>query len=163
MSDELSHIDKSGNMRMVDVSDKDITKRIAVASGRVYMKQETLDIIKNGQAKKGDVLACARLAGIMSAKKTGDLIPMCHPLNLEDVSIDFKLNDAKENLAYIEVNSTCVITAKTGVEMEAMTSVSIACLTIYDMCKAVDRAMTIDDVQLIKKDGGKSGLWQREV
>lgn len=162
MEDKLSHIDDAGNMMMVDVSDKEITKRIAVASGKIFMKQSTLDMIKKGEAKKGDVLACSRLAGIMSAKKTGDLIPMCHPLNLENVAIDFDFVDSDNDMSYIKVMATCILTGKTGVEMEAMTSVSVACLTIYDMCKAVDRFMKIDAVQLEKKDGGKSGLWQRE-
>lgn len=161
MADKLSHIDDAGNMKMVDVSEKEITNRIAVASGKIYMKQSTLDMIKNGEAKKGDVLACARLAGIMAAKRTGDLIPMCHPLNLENVSIDFDLVDLPKDEACINVSATTKLSGKTGVEMEAMTSVSVACLTIYDMCKAVDRSMRIETVQLEKKDGGKSGLWER--
>lgn len=158
MAEELSHIDSNGDMKMVDVSGKDVTKRIAVASAKIYMEKSTLQIIKNGQAKKGDVLACARLAGIMAAKKTGDLIPLCHPLNLENVKINFEFKENENDLACICVESCCTLTAKTGAEMEAMTSASMACLTIYDMCKAVDRAMYIDKVQLQKKDGGKSGL-----
>lgn len=161
MADKLSHIDDAGNMKMVDVSEKEITNRIAVASGKIFMKQSTLDMIKKGEAKKGDVLACARLAGIMAAKKTGDLIPMCHPLNLENVSIDIEMADSSKGEACIKVSATAKLSGKTGVEMEAMTSVSVACLTIYDMCKAVDRSMHIETVQLEKKDGGKSGLWER--
>lgn len=158
MAEKLSHIDETGNMKMVDVTDKKITSRIAVASGKIFMKKSTLDLINSGKSKKGDVLACARLAGIMAAKKTGDLIPMCHPLNLENVSIEFESINLSSDESCIKVLATAKLSGKTGVEMEAMTSVSVACLTIYDMCKAVDRFMRIDKIQLEKKDGGKSGL-----
>jgi cyclic pyranopterin phosphate synthase len=165
MSEELTHIDKAGNVRMVDVSAKPDTERIAIAEGFISMKPETLELITTGTAAKGDVLACARVAGIMGAKKTSDLIPMCHPLNITKAKIDctpINPGDREDGKCGIHITSTCTVTGKTGIEMEALTAASIACLTVYDMCKAVDRGMEIQDVRLLKKDGGKTGLWLRE-
>ena len=167
MSDEkqLTHIDESGNVRMVDVSAKAETQRIAVAEGYIFMQPETLDMIVEGRAAKGDVLACARVAGIMGCKQTSSLIPMCHPLNITKAKVDCEpvfANEREDGRAGIHVTVTCGVTGKTGIEMEALTGASVACLTIYDMCKAVDRGMEITDVRLLLKDGGKTGLWQRE-
>ncbi len=148
----LSHFDDQGAAHMVDVSGKDITARIATATGFVRMAQATLDLVRQGTAKKGDVLGVARLAGIMGAKKTADLIPLCHPLPLSKVSLD--LTPETDG---IRVTATCKTTGQTGVEMEALTAVSIACLTIYDMLKAVQKDMAIEDIHLTLKDGGKSG------
>ncbi len=161
---ELTHIDSNGDVRMVDVSAKPDTERIAIAEGFISMHQETLDLICSGQAAKGDVLACARVAGVMGAKRTSDLIPMCHPLNITKAKVEctpVQAGERADGRVGIHVVCTCGVTGKTGIEMEALTSASIACLTIYDMCKAVDRGMEIMDVRLLKKDGGKSGLWQR--
>ncbi len=155
---KLSHFDADGKAAMVDVSDKGETKRTAVARGSVIMKPETLAIIAAGTAKKGDVIGVARVAGIMAAKKTSELIPLCHPLPLSKVSIDFEL-DEENSAAHIE--ACVVMTGKTGVEMEALTAVSVAGLTIYDMVKAVDKDMTLTEVKLIRKDGGKSGTYER--
>lgn len=148
----LSHFDDQGAAHMVDVSGKDITARIATATGFVRMAQATLDLVRQGSAKKGDVLGVARLAGIMGAKKTADLIPLCHPLPLSKVSLDLI-----PETDGIRVTATCKTTGQTGVEMEALTAVSIACLTIYDMLKAVQKDMAIEDIHLTLKDGGKSG------
>lgn len=148
----LSHFDDQGAAHMVDVSAKDITDRIASATGFVRMSQETLDLVLQGSAKKGDVLGVARLAGIMGAKKTADLIPLCHPLPLSKVSLDFTTE-----MGGIRVTATCKTTGQTGVEMEALTAVCVACLTIYDMLKAVQKDMAIEDIHLTLKDGGKSG------
>lgn len=148
----LSHFDDQGAAHMVDVSGKDITARIATATGFVRMAQATLDLVRQGTAKKGDVLGVARLAGIMGAKKTADLIPLCHPLPLSKVSLDLV-----PETNGIRVTATCKTTGQTGVEMEALTAVSIACLTIYDMLKAVQKDMAIEDIHLTLKDGGKSG------
>ncbi|PHQ69668.1 MAG: cyclic pyranopterin monophosphate synthase MoaC [Sneathiella sp.] len=153
---ELTHFDKDGAAHMVDVGDKDITERIASASSKISMKTDTFDLIRKGNAKKGDVLGVARLAGIMAAKKTSDLIPLCHPLALSNVSIDFILHDKNH---VIEVQATCKLKGRTGVEMEALTAASIATLTIYDMCKAVDRGMIIFETKLLTKSGGKSGAY----
>jgi len=156
MSDKnLTHFDESGAAHMVDVSEKNVTSRIAVATGRITMKPETHAMILAGNHKKGDVLGIARLAGIMAAKKTSDLIPLCHPLALSKVSIDFT---ADHNNIIIE--ATVKVTGQTGVEMEALTAVSVTALTIYDMCKAVDKDMQIHDLMLKLKDGGKSGLYK---
>jgi cyclic pyranopterin phosphate synthase len=144
---------------MVDVGDKDSTVREAVACGSVLMKPETLKLIKQGRVEKGDVLGVARVAGIMAAKKTPDLIPMCHPLNISSVSIDFIIK-AKQNK--IDIKTTVKLTGQTGVEMEALTATSVAALTIYDMCKAVDKEMVISEIMLIKKSGGKSGTFKRK-
>jgi len=157
MNSNLSHFDENGASRMVDVGDKDPTERVARASGRVRMAPETLELIREGRAAKGDVLEVARLAGIMAAKRTGDLIPLCHPLALDAVKVDFEF-PGEDMLA---ISSQVRVTAKTGVEMEALVSVTIAALTVYDMCKAVDRGMVIESVQLEEKAGGRSGHYVR--
>jgi cyclic pyranopterin phosphate synthase len=144
---------------MVDVSDKGTTERVAVAEGRVLMRKETLDLVLEGNAMKGDVLGAARLAGIMAAKRTHGLIPLCHPLPLTKVEIDI---NPEHSLPGFLVQSTVKVTAKTGVEMEALTAVSIACLTIYDMVKAVERGIRIEGIRLLHKSGGKSGEWNAE-
>lgn len=151
---KLNHFNKDGKAVMVDVSEKNETKRIAVARGKVSMFPETLELIEKGEMGKGDVLGVARVAGIMAAKKTSDLIPMCHPLMLTGCDMKFKINKEKSE---IEIEATVKTTGKTGVEMEALTAVSAAGLTIYDMCKAVDKKMVIGDIHLAKKTGGKSG------
>jgi cyclic pyranopterin phosphate synthase len=156
---KLSHLDESGAARMVDVGGKAATAREAVAQGTIRMQAATLKLIVAGGHKKGDVLAVARVAGIMAAKKTADLIPLCHPIALTRVEIEL-LPDEKENA--VRCRATAATTGQTGVEMEALTAVQIALLTIYDMCKAVDRGMTITDVGLVSKTGGKSGAWRRE-
>ncbi|GIK41277.1 MAG: cyclic pyranopterin monophosphate synthase accessory protein [Chloroflexota bacterium] len=155
----LTHLDEHGRARMVDVGHKDDTQREAVARGRVLMKPETLALIQEGGIAKGDVLAVAQVAGVMAAKRTHELIPMCHPLLLTHVSLAFEAHPAgsPDGLAVIDISATVRTTGKTGVEMEALTAVSVAGLTIYDMCKAVDRAMQIDAVRLARKSGGKSG------
>ena len=149
---------------MVDVSAKAITERIAIAEGFISMRQETLDLITSGTAAKGDVLACARVAGIMAAKQTSSLIPMCHPLNITKARVECTpvlAGERTDGRVGIHVETTCGISDKTGIEMEALTAASVTCLTIYDMCKAVDRGMEIVEVRLLKKDGGKTGLWLR--
>ena len=153
----LSHIGAEGEARMVDVSDKAATDRVAIAEGRVRMAASTLAIILAGDAKKGDVIGAARIAGIMAAKKTADLIPLCHALSLTKVSVDIVPDEALPGLA-VRAEARCV--GPTGVEMEALTAVSVACLTIYDMAKAIDRGMSIEAVRLIEKRGGKSGEWR---
>ncbi|MEE9487828.1 MAG: cyclic pyranopterin monophosphate synthase MoaC [Candidatus Brocadiales bacterium] len=150
---KLSHFDESGASRMVDVSGKDVTDRVAVAHASVTMRPETFRLIMDKKVSKGDVLEVARVAGIMAAKRTGGLIPMCHPLNLSSVKVDYKDNGADT----VEIFSEVRVTARTGVEMEALVAASVTALTIYDMCKSVDRAMVINDVHLLKKSGGKSG------
>jgi cyclic pyranopterin phosphate synthase len=156
---KLSHLDAQGRAKMVDVSDKDITSRIAVARGAIQMRPETLALILADKLEKGDVFSVARVAGIMAAKKTSELIPMCHPLNLTSVEID--LTPAK-NPARVEIEASVRVSGKTGVEMEAMTAVCVAGLTIYDMCKAVDREMSLGEIRLVKKSGGKSGTFIRK-
>ena len=151
----LTHLSKRGEARMVDVSDKAPTERVAIAEGRIRMRPATLATVKRGNAKKGDVLGAARLAGIMAAKRTHELIPLCHPLALSKVAVD--IEPIRGGLS---VRATVKVTGKTGVEMEALTAVSVACLTIYDMVKAVDRGMTIEGVRLIEKRGGKSGTYR---
>ncbi len=158
MMSKLSHLDEHGRARMVDVSEKEITTRIALARGSIHMRPETLALIRQGKVEKGDVFSVARVAGIMAAKKTSELIPMCHPLNITSVKIDLS---AKENPSRVEIEATVRVDGKTGVEMEAMTAVSAAALTIYDMCKAVDREMIMTDVRLVQKSGGKSGPFVR--
>jgi cyclic pyranopterin monophosphate synthase len=153
---KLTHIDDAGNAVMVDVSAKDVTERTATAAASVLMKPETLKLIQSHGVKKGDVLSVAQLAGIMGAKKTPDLIPLCHPLNLSSVTVELTC-DAARNA--VDIKATCKLSGKTGVEMEALTAVSVAALTVYDMCKAVDRGMTITDVRLVHKAGGKSGTY----
>ncbi len=156
---KLTHFNSSGDAHMVDVGDKAINKRIAVAEGRITMQPETLVLILKGEAKKGDVLGVARIAGIMAAKKTADLIPLCHPLMLSSVSIDLEPLE-KENAVHCV--ATVETAGQTGVEMEALTAVQVTLLTIYDMCKAVDRGMTMEGIRLLEKAGGKSGHWKRE-
>ena len=156
MSD-LTHFDDKGAAHMVDVSEKQITSRVAVARGKISMEPSTLALITEGRAKKGDVLGVARLAGIMAAKKTHDLIPLCHPLALSKVSLELT-PDTDSNC--VDIEATVKTTGQTGVEMEALTAVSIAGLTVYDMVKAVDKAMVLSDVRLVLKDGGKSGLFE---
>jgi cyclic pyranopterin monophosphate synthase len=153
----LTHIGAEGEARMVDVSNKEATSRVAIAEGRVRMAAATLAAILAGDAKKGDVIGAARIAGILAAKKTADLIPLCHPLSLSKVSVDIAPDDALPGLA-VRAEARCV--GPTGVEMEAMTAVSLACLTIYDMAKAIDRGMSIEGLRLIEKRGGKSGEWR---
>ncbi len=153
---KLSHLDAQGNAHMVDVSAKDVTSRSATARGRVEMLPETLALILDGKARKGDVIATARIAGIMAAKKTHELIPLCHPLMISKVAVEFAPDEASSS---IEVTATVKVEGKTGVEMEALTACSIACLTLYDMCKAVDRGMRITDLRLAEKSGGKSGTY----
>ena len=154
-SARLTHLDDSGAARMVDVGEKASTARRAVASGRITMRLDVLEAIRAGNAPKGDVLSAARIAGIMAAKRTGELIPLCHPLGLEAVNVDFAYEEAA-----IRVTATASLTGKTGVEMEAMTAVSVALLTIYDMAKALDKRMVIEGVRLLAKSGGKSGDWK---
>jgi len=153
----FTHFDKEGKARMVDVSDKAETERVATAQGSVIMQPATLALIKDGGVKKGDVLSVARLAGIMGAKRTPDLIPLCHPLALTSVQVDLTLDEARNA---VDITATCKLTGKTGVEMEALTAVSVAALTVYDMCKAVDKGMQIVDIRLTHKSGGKSGTYQ---
>ena len=155
MSD-LTHFDERGNARMVDVGDKDVTERVATAKAIVVMQPATLALIATKKAAKGDVLAVAQLAGIMAAKKTSDLIPLCHPLALSSVQVTLTL-DEKRNA--VDIEATCKLKGKTGVEMEALTAASVAALTVYDMCKAVDRGMVIEQVKLLHKSGGKSGTF----
>ncbi len=156
MSD-FSHFDAKGDAVMVDVSDKDETERVAVAAGSVIMHKATLDTIMSGGVKKGDVLSVARLAGIMGAKRTPDLIPLCHSLNLSSVAVELTCDPTR---AAVDITATCKITGRTGVEMEALTAVAVAALTIYDMCKAVDRGMRITEIKLLHKSGGKSGTFE---
>lgn len=156
---ELTHINEQGRARMVDVSNKNETMREAVACGSVYMKRETLEKIKEGTIKKGDVLSVAQVAGIMGAKKTSAIIPMCHPIMISGCDITFSLNFEKNR---VETTASVKNTGQTGVEMEALSAVSVACLTIYDMCKAIDRGMIVSDIMLMKKSGGKSGMFERK-
>ncbi len=152
----LTHFDASGAAHMVDVGDKATTQRTAVASGRIVMRPDTLDLIASGTAKKGDVLGVARIAAIQGAKRTSELIPLCHPVALTKVAVDLAIEPASSS---VRCTATVSCTGQTGVEMEALTAVQIGLLTVYDMCKAVDRGMTITDVGLIEKRGGKSGTW----
>ena len=152
---DLTHLDEHGNARMVDVGGKAATQRVAIAAGRIRMSADALAAIRDGNAPKGDVLAAARIAGIMAAKKTADLIPLCHPLALDAVTVDFAFEADG-----VQATATASLTGKTGVEMEALTAVSVALLTVYDMAKALDKGMVIDDVRLIEKRGGKSGTWR---
>ncbi len=155
----LSHIDDAGQARMVDVTAKGETVRVAVAKGRVVMQPETLRLLLRGEIAKGNVLTTAQVAGVMAAKRTHDLIPMCHPLLLSGIDVDLAPDEAK---SAIEITATVRTTGKTGVEMEALVAVSVAGLTVYDMCKAVDRGMRLEDVRLVRKSGGKSGDWTAE-
>jgi cyclic pyranopterin phosphate synthase len=154
---DLTHLDEHGKARMVDVGGKPETRRVAIASGRIRMSPQALAAIRDGDAPKGDVLAAARIAGIMAAKKTAELIPLCHPLALDAVTVDFAFEEGA-----VRASATASLSGRTGVEMEAMTATSIALLTIYDMAKALDKGMVIEDVRLIEKRGGKSGTWRAE-
>lgn len=160
---DLTHFNESGRARMVDVSAKASTERIATAQGRILLTADTLSKIQQGKIVKGDVLAVAQVAGIMGAKRTPDLIPMCHPVLLTGVDIEFRENSSRDHngLCSITITATARTTGPTGVEMEAMTAVSVAALTIYDMCKAVDKAMSFDEICLLSKSGGKSGVYTR--
>ena len=155
----FTHLDAEGRARMVDVSDKDETDRVAIAGARVVMLPETLERIRSGDVAKGDVLAVARLAGIMAAKRTAELIPLCHPLALTSVSVELVCRPER---SAVEVTATCRLRGRTGVEMEALTAASVTALTVYDMCKAVDRGMVITDLRLLRKSGGRSGDWEAE-
>ncbi len=154
---DFTHFDAEGKAVMVDVSDKAVSERIAVAKGAVVMQPETLALIRDGGVKKGDVLSVARLAGIMGAKRTPELIPLCHPLALTSVSLELALDETRPA---VEITARCKLKGRTGVEMEALTAVGVAALTVYDMCKAVDRGMRITDIRLVRKEGGKSGLYE---
>ena len=156
---EMSHFDSQGASRMVDVSGKDVTERTARACGQVRMAAETLALVRDRKLAKGDVLEVARLAAIMAAKKTSDLIPLCHPLPLDAVNVSFSFPDGET----VEIEAQVQVTARTGVEMEALTAVSVAALTIYDMCKSVDRSMVLDAIRLEEKSGGRSGHYRREA
>ena len=154
MTDKLNHFDSKGNAIMVDITEKNITERKAIAKGKIFVNGETYKRILDGNMTKGDVLGVARIAGIMATKKTSDLIPMCHPLMLTKSQIDFEFNEKEKSITAI---STVKLSGKTGVEMEALTGVNVALLTIYDMCKAIDKSMVISDIHLVEKTGGKSG------
>ena len=156
---KLSHIDDDGKAAMVDVSDKDVTERSATAQGAVVMAPDTMRLIAAGEVKKGDVLSVARLAGIMAAKKTPELIPLCHPLALNAIDVELTL-DPDRNA--VDISATCRVKGRTGVEMEALTAVAVAALTIYDMCKAVDRTMRLTDIRLVEKSGGRSGTFRAD-
>ena len=166
MGNTFTHFNEEGRAKMVDVTDKDVTHRVASAEGTICMKPDTLRLINEGQIKKGDVLAVAQVAGIMGAKKTADIIPMCHPLPITSVDINFRKNEAPDSqtgLVSITVSATTKVTGKTGIEMEALTAVTMTLLTIYDMCKAVDREMTFQNIGLSHKSGGKSGTFNRKL
>lgn len=156
---ELTHFNQAGEAHMVDVGGKDVTDRVAVAAGTIHMLPETFRLVESGGHKKGDVLGIARIAGIMAAKKTADLVPLCHPLSLSKVAIEFELDADKPA---IHCQALVGTSGQTGVEMEALTAVQVCLLTIYDMCKAVDRGMVMTDIRLLEKAGGKSGHWQRD-
>ena len=156
MSEKLTHVDESGRLRMVDVGEKEKTRREAVVRGEIRMRAETVELIRENKVAKGNVLEAARLAGIMAAKRTGELIPLCHPLNLTAVEVDFEIGENR-----VEVEAQARIEDRTGVEMEALTAATVALLTIYDMCKAADRGMVISEVRLVEKSGGKSGTYMR--
>ncbi|AGF56780.1 cyclic pyranopterin phosphate synthase [Clostridium saccharoperbutylacetonicum] len=159
MENKFNHFDSKGNAIMVDVSEKNVTERTAIAKGKIYVNSEVMDAVLNQTVKKGDVLGVARIAGIMGVKRTSDLIPMCHPLMISKCSVDFDINKEKN---YIEAICIVKVEGKTGVEMEALTGVNITLLTIYDMCKAIDKTMEISDIHLLKKTGGKSGDFLNE-
>ena len=156
----LTHLDDQGAAHMVDVGDKAITERMAIAAAAVSMQPKTFALLQQGAHKKGDVLAVARIAGIQAAKKCAELIPLCHPLMLTSIEVSFEL---QPELNRVSIEACCKVSGKTGVEMEALTAASIAALTIYDMCKAVDRGMEIHGVTLVRKEGGDSGIWRREI
>lgn len=165
MKNQFTHFNEEGRAKMVDVSGKDVSTRVATAEGTVYMQPSTLSAIQEGQIKKGDVLAVAQVAGIMGAKKTPEIIPMCHPLAISGVDINFSIHpdpDPENGLCSITITATVKVTGQTGVEMEALTAVSITALTIYDMCKAIDKGMIFNDIGLVYKSGGKSGTFTRK-
>ncbi len=157
---DLTHLDDQGAARMVDIGDKAVTARVAVARAIVTMQPRTFELLRQGAHKKGDVLAVARIAGIQGAKKCADLIPLCHPLMLSAVEVGFELAPAEHRVV---IEATCKVTGRTGVEMEALTAASIAALTLYDMCKAADKGMEIHSIALLRKEGGKSGRWERNA
>lgn len=157
---KLTHFDKEGRSRMVDISDKKVTRREAIAKGSVFMRLETLKLIKNKKIFKGDVLGVAKIAGIIGAKRTSEIIPMCHPLGIDAIDINFYIDEKKNK---IDIESRVRVEAKTGVEMEAITAVAISALTIYDMCKSADKDMVISDIYLAEKRGGKSGGYKRKI
>lgn len=157
---ELTHIDSSGKAKMVDVTDKSDTHRVAIAEGKVFMKRETLEKIEASEIAKGDVMAVARIAGIGAAKRTAELIPLCHTILLTGVDLDFSSSVVDNDVAMIKITAKVISTGKTGVEMEALTAVSVAALTIYDMCKAVDRSIVLSEIRLLEKSGGRSGTWK---
>ena len=159
LSDRLSHLDDAGRAHIVDVTEKAVTARVATAESCVRMRPETLKAISEGDMPKGDVLAVARIAGIQAAKRCADLIPLCHPLPLSSVKVELT---AEPDLPGVRIEATCKVTGQTGVEMEALTAASVAALTLYDMCKAIDRGMVIESTRLLQKSGGASGEWQRE-
>ncbi len=161
----LTHVDENGEVRMVDVSEKAVTSRLAIAEGSIFMHPDTLDMIVEGRAAKGDVLATARVAGIMGAKATSSIIPMCHPLNITKAKIEIEpitAGEREDGRVGLRITATTGVDGKTGIEMEALTAASVACLTVYDMCKAVDRGMEIGEVHLLRKEGGRTGLWTRD-
>lgn len=157
--DKFTHLDENGRARMVDVSNKESTDRLALATGKVFLNDKTYTMVKNQEIQKGDVLTVAKVAGIMAAKNTSNLIPMCHPINLTSVDIEFKMDDERK---IIEIFARAMLNAKTGVEMEALTAVSVTALTIYDMCKAVQKDIEIGEIKLLRKTGGKSGDYKNE-
>lgn len=157
--DKFTHLDENGKARMVDVSNKESTDRLALATGKVFLNEKTYRMVKDQEIQKGDVLTVAKVAGIMAAKNTSNIIPMCHPINLTSVEIEFKMDDDKK---FIEILAKAMLNAKTGVEMEALTAVSVAALTIYDMCKAVQKDIEIGEIKLLRKTGGKSGEYKNE-
>jgi cyclic pyranopterin monophosphate synthase len=156
----FSHLNEQGEANMVDVSEKQVSHREARACGYVYMSQHCFELLQSGNHKKGDVLSVARIAGIQAAKKCSDLIPLCHPLMLSKVAVDFELHAQQQR---IQITGLCKVSGQTGVEMEALTAVSVAALTLFDMCKAVDPSMVISDIKVLSKEGGKSGSWERET
>lgn len=160
MTDEFTHFDKDGRVNMVDVSDKNVTDRVASASGRVRMQPETLKLVQSGRSKKGDVLTISEIAGVMATKKTADLIPLCHPLPITGAKVSISVDEALPGLS---VTARVKTTGQTGIEMEALTAVSVACLTIYDMLKSVDKGMVIENIELLEKSGGKSGVYKRSL
>ena len=157
--DKFTHLDENGRARMVDVSNKEPTDRVALATGKVFLNDKTYTMVKNQEIQKGDVLTVAKVAGIMAAKNTSNLIPICHPINLTSVDIEFKMDDERK---VIEIFAKAMLNAKTGVEMEALTAVSVTALTIYDMCKAVQKDIEIGEIKLLRKTGGKSGDYKNE-
>ena len=157
--DKFTHLDENGRARMVDVSNKESTDRVALATGKVFLNDKTYTMVKNQEIQKGDVLTVAKVAGIMAAKNTSNLIPMCHPINLTSIDIEFKMDDERK---VIEIFARAMLNAKTGVEMEALTAVSVTVLTIYDMCKAVQKDIEIGEIKLLRKTGGKSGDYKNE-